>query len=54
MRIWILKHIRIAAFALSTLDMSTFVTKVIVKNDPLCLTIIKYKENRRNKFKAFE
>ena len=54
MRVLSLKRIRIAAFALIHLDMLTFVTKVTVKNDPLGLTIIKYKEHRINKFKAFE
>ena len=42
------------AFALIYLDMLTFVNIVKVQNDQLCLTIIKYKENRRNNFKAFE
>ena len=54
MRVLSLKRIRIAAFALIHLDMLTFVTIVKVENDPLCLIIIKNKENRRSNFKTFE
>ena len=56
-----LKLIRIVAFALIHLDMLTFVTIVKVKNDHVCLTIIKNKENgilrplsnQRNLFEGF-
>ena len=41
-------------FALIHLDMLTFVTIIKVKNYPLCLIVIKYKENRNNNFKDFE
>ena len=54
MSVLTIKRIGIAAFALIHLDMLTFVTIIKVKNDPICLTIIKYKENRINKFRAFE
>ena len=41
-------------FALIHLGMLTFVTIIKVKNYPLCLIVIKYKENRNNNFKDFE
>ena len=54
MRVLTLKLIRNDVFTLIRLDILTFITIDKVKNDSVCLTIIKCKENRRNNFKVFE
>ena len=54
MRALTLKLIRNNDFALIRKDIIIFVTIVKAQNDAICLTIIKYKENRRNNYKAFE
>ena len=54
MRVLTLKLITNDAFALICIDIIIFVTIVKAKNDEVCLTIITYKGNRRNNFKAFE
>jgi hypothetical protein len=54
MRVLTPKLIRDNAFALKRIDILVFLTIVKAKNIAVCLTIIKYKENRRNNFKAYE
>ena len=51
MRVLTLKLITEDAFALILIDIITLVKAL---NDAVCLTIIKYKGNRRNRFKSLE
>ena len=53
MRVITLKLIRNDAFVLIYIENLILVAIVKAQNDAVRLTIIKYKENRRNSFQAF-
>ena len=54
MRVLALTLIRNDDFALIRIDILILVSIIKAKKDAVCLTIIKYKGNRRNNYKAFE